>query len=72
MPELIDRGYIYIAQPPLYRVKHGKQEQYVKDDEALAALFNSILHWKMPSYMSMQIAPPVSGVALRTIDRALR
>jgi DNA gyrase subunit B len=68
IPLLIERGHIYIAQPPLYKVKRGKQEVYVKDDIELntmllaSALDDAQLHVN-------GAAPPLSGPGLQGLAR---
>jgi DNA gyrase subunit B len=68
IPMLIERGHIYIAQPPLYKVKRGKQEQYVKDDTELnALLLNSALE-SSALYVNAG-APPLQGSGLEMLAR---
>ena len=66
MPELIERGYIYIAQAPLYKVAKGKQEMYLKDDKALNAHLIMLALQNAELYINPE-APAIAGIQLESL-----
>ncbi|MEO8803499.1 MAG: DNA topoisomerase (ATP-hydrolyzing) subunit B [Rudaea sp.] len=67
MPELIDRGYIYIGLPPLYKLKQGKQELYLKDDAAL----NAYLISNAVEGAELRYSPEAPGLREVALERLL-
>ena len=63
MPELIERGYIYIAQPPLYKIKQGREERYLKDDFELDQYMLN-LSMMQASLVPARDAEPITGDAV--------
>ncbi|MDP3124333.1 MAG: DNA gyrase subunit B, partial [Thiobacillus sp.] len=68
MPELVERGHIYIAQPPLYKVKHGRSERYLKDEHAMKEHLMSEA-MKEAELVPMEGAMPIAGDALESLAR---
>ncbi|WP_158899740.1 DNA topoisomerase (ATP-hydrolyzing) subunit B [Burkholderia sp. L27(2015)] len=69
MPQLIDNGYIYIAQPPLYKIKHGKEERYLKDTHELNQHMLK-LALQGAALTPAENAEPIAGDALGELARS--
>jgi DNA gyrase subunit B len=68
MPELVERGHIYIAQPPLYKVKHGRDERYLKDDHELKDYLLKLALKDAELHRGDQL-PPLTKDALAEVAR---